>query len=68
MKNRFLVIFLFIALTSQARERVEVLPFGDMESWTVRYIKESALIGGKTKTMYMLAEPDTIHGLSLIHI
>ncbi len=62
MKNRFLVIFLFVALTLQARERVEVLPFGDMESWTVRYIKESALIGGKTKTMYMLAEPDTIHG------
>lgn len=41
-------------------ERVEPVPFGDMEQWTVRYIKESRLLGGKTKTLYCLAPTDTI--------
>ncbi|MBR1877927.1 MAG: PCMD domain-containing protein [Paludibacteraceae bacterium] len=56
------ITLLFLALGALAQEHVELLPYGDMESWTVRHIKESALIGGKTKTMYMLAEPDTIQG------
>lgn len=43
-------------------ERIEELPFGDMESWTVRYIKESKLLGGKTKEVYVLAPTDTIYG------
>ena len=31
-----------------------------MEQWTVRYIKESKLLGGKTKTLYCLAPTDTL--------
>lgn len=42
-------------------ERVEYLPFGDMESWTVRNIKESRLLGGKTKTIYVCGPTDTIN-------
>jgi hypothetical protein len=59
--NRFLVgilvaftiiTLLFITCSVTAQERVEVL--SDFESWTERSIKESALIGGKTKTLYKL--------------
>lgn len=43
-----------------AQERVEPLPFGDMERWAVRYIKESVLLGGQTKEIYVLAPTDTL--------
>ena len=59
MKKITLFFFLFLAVVMQA-ERIEPIPFGDMESWTVRYIKESKLLGGKTKTLYCLAPTDTI--------
>lgn len=41
-------------------ETIEPFPFGDMEQWTVRYIKESKLLGGKTKTLYCVAPTDTL--------
>lgn len=44
-----------------AQERwTEPIPYGDMDQWQVRYIKESKLLGGKTKTLYALAATDTI--------
>ena len=48
-----IVLFLFLVIGSPAlfAERVEMLPFGDMEQWTVRYIKESKLLGGNTRTL-----------------
>ena len=45
---------------SMMAERIEPLPFGDMEHWVVRYIEESKLLGGQTKTLYCLAPTDTI--------
>lgn len=33
----------------------ELLPFGNMDRWYVRKIKESGLMGGKTKTLYEIA-------------
>lgn len=41
---------------------MELIPFGDFEHWTVRYIKESRLMGGKTKILYAVAPTDTIRG------
>ena len=38
-----------------------MLPFGNMDSWAVRYIKESGLIGGKTKALYMIGPVDTVY-------
>jgi hypothetical protein len=56
-----IILFLFISVCAFAHaERIEPIPFGDMESWTVRYIKEAKLLGGKTKTLYCLAPTDTI--------
>lgn len=60
-ENRFLIgelvaglviTFLFIALGAHAQERIEPFPFGDFEHWKSNDIKESSLIGGRTKTIY----------------
>lgn len=47
-----IITMLFLAATVSAQERVELL--SDFETWTTRQIKESALIGGKTKTLYKI--------------
>lgn len=59
MKRSIFLLILCVYAHARA-ERVEPIPFGDMESWTVRYIKESKLLGGKTKELYCLAPLDTI--------
>ena len=60
MKKNLLALFVcFCSLVAYA-ETIEPLPFGDMEQWTVRYIKESKLLGGKTKMLYCVAPTDTI--------
>ncbi len=41
-------------LTTQA-QREEPIPFGDFEQWMKRDIKESAIIGGATRTIYEIA-------------
>ncbi|MEG1765576.1 MAG: PCMD domain-containing protein [Muribaculaceae bacterium] len=38
----------------------ERLKFGDFDSWVVRQIKESAVIGGNTKTLYAIGPNTTI--------
>lgn len=57
----FILSSLLSSLLLLAQEqKEELLPFGDFENWTVRYIKESKMIGGKTKTLYMIGPTDTI--------
>jgi|SRR5574344_473713 hypothetical protein len=60
MKNIFTVVALFLPLSVWSQDKIVPIKFGDMESWTVRYIKESGLLGGKTKTLYALGPKDTI--------
>lgn len=36
------------------------VPYGQFESWTVRNIKESGIIGGKTKRIYNIGPADTL--------
>ncbi len=55
-----IVLFLLFMLSLRAQNNTELIPYGDFEQWTVRYIKESKLIGGKTKTLYMIGPTDTI--------
>lgn len=61
IKN-FTIIILITLFSAElySQEREELIPFADMEQWTVRHIKESILLGGKTKTIYVLAPTDTI--------
>ena len=42
-------------MQTEATEGDELLPFGNLDQWYVRKIKESALMGGKTKTLYEIA-------------
>lgn len=60
MKRFPVLFFLFIALAATGQERIESVPYGDMEQWVVRYIKESRIIGGKTRVLYAIAPTDTI--------
>ena len=47
--------------TLYAQNKIEYLPFGDMNSWIVRYIEESTLIGGQCKALYAIGKADTIY-------
>lgn len=59
--RRIISILAFVAMTLPlAAQNLETVPFGDFENWTVRYIKESGLIGGETKPLYVVAPKDTI--------
>ena len=40
------------ALAQQQQHTVEVIPFGDMDQWIDRQIKESGIIGGALKNVY----------------
>ena len=62
MKRIITIILLLCSILTNAQERTELIPFGDFDHWTVRYIKESSIIGGQTKAMYMIAPTDTIYG------
>ena len=45
-----------------AAQRYEAIPFGDFEHWTVRHIKESDILGGETKTLYVIGPDEVIEG------
>lgn len=57
-----LLVLLLGLCTAQAKERVEMIPFGDMDSWVTRYIQESKFFGGKQRILYAIAPTDTIRG------
>lgn len=46
---------------ARADERVVPIAYGDMNRWVVRNIKESAIIGGNTKTLYEVGPNRTIN-------
>ena len=62
MKRLLIILILAQAymITLHAQEKIEYLPYGKMDSWTVRYIKESVLLGGKTRALYVIAKTDTL--------
>lgn len=60
MKRLTIAIFLLCSILTMAQEKIEYLPYGNMDSWAVRYIKESALIGGQTRELYMIGKVDTV--------
>lgn len=62
---RVVLVGVLCALVLQgARAGKKVVPihFGDMDQWVVRHIKESGIIGGKTKTVYAIGPNRTIEG------
>lgn len=66
LANILVLNFIFFnAAVSYAQtvgEKEELIKFGDMEHWITRHIHESAIIGGKTKTLYEIGPDKTIEG------
>lgn len=51
-RSLLLLILPFIAVCATAK--TELIKYADFESWTTREVKESGLIGGKTKIIYVI--------------
>lgn len=63
MGKTMLIIALLFFQAAFCQETVKKeIPFGNFESWVVRQIKESFVIGGKTVDVYAIAPSDTIKG------
>lgn len=63
MMNRIIyafVVSLLPLMCFYAQQREELIPYGDMDEWIVRYITESKLLGGATKVLYTIGSTDTI--------
>lgn len=41
---------------------IEPVPYGNLDHWITRIIKESAILGGETKTLYEIGPEQTIEG------
>ncbi len=55
-----MLLVLLCSVAARGQERVEPIPFGDMDRWIDRQIKESAIIGGETKHVYAIGPTMTI--------
>lgn len=63
MEKVEMIVLLFLASLLPARaQHVETVPFGDFEHWTVRHLKESAVMGGAVRTLYVVGPDETIEG------
>ena len=55
-----ILTFLACAPLMAQEERVEEIPFGNMDQWIDRQIKESGIIGGETKHVYAIGPTKTL--------
>lgn len=53
---------LLLAEAITVNARIEPIRYGDFQNWVTRRIKESAVIGGDTKTIYAIGPSRTISG------
>lgn len=61
--NIFVAFFAcLVAIDAAAAGKDVLLPYGDMNRWTIRKIKESGVIGGATKTLYEVGPNTTLTG------
>ena len=61
VKRIFSTLLLTPAFVGMAQLKVTQLKYSDFDSWQVRNIKESFLIGGNVKQIYEIGKPDTIN-------
>ncbi len=64
MKKSLILAAVIAAATAMPAMAEKVVPikFGDMDHWVTRNIKESAVLGGNTKTVYAIGPTKTING------
>ena len=61
-KIQVTLLLLVASLFPAFAQRTEPVQYGDFEHWTVRHIKESAILGGSVKTLYVVGPDETIEG------
>lgn len=61
-KIQISLFLLFAGVLPLVVQRYEAIPFGDFEHWTVRHIKESAILGGATTTLYVVGPDEVFDG------
>ena len=61
MKKNLLLVAAIVTccVASSAAEKIK---YGDFNSWVIRNIKESSVLGGNTKTLYEIGPNHTIEG------
>lgn len=60
-----LILSIILPLSAQTYKKVQ---YGDFESWTVRDIEESLVIGGNTRRIYAIGPRDTIRENKALNI
>jgi len=58
----FLFIVLILSFLIVSSQTIEPIRYGDMEQWVTRNIKESGVIGGKTRQVYAVGPDMVING------
>ena len=61
-KVEMTLLLLLLGAAPLCAQRVETVPFGDFEHWTVRHIKESAVMGGEVRTLYVVGPDEVLEG------
>lgn len=63
-KRNFILsaVFALMPLAASAGDEVVPIKYGDMNSWVLRNIHESGVIGGHTKTLYEVGPSQTLTG------
>ena len=61
-KVEAIIAALLLAVSPAFAQRVEPVPFGNFEQWTRREIKESGILGGNVRTVYVIGPEETIVG------
>lgn len=56
------LMLFFFSFSLMAQQKVEALPYGNMDQWVDRQIKESAIIGGNTKNVYAIGPTGIVKG------
>ena len=70
MKSRNLLALVFCAavpLFAQAADKVVPLKYGNMDTWVLRTIHESGIIGGHAKTLYEVGPSASLNGNNPYH-
>lgn len=62
MKKFTVTLTFCVSTLFAAAQTLEPIRFGDFESWTTREIKESGIIGGNTKLLYVVGPDSYIKG------
>ena len=60
--NRRILAIAMLAVSAGINAEDELLRYGDFESWITRRIKESALVGGNTQTLYEVGPKGAFDG------